>query len=41
MRFTHTGFYGHVASMFFAALLIPGAFAFMPGRTLWRLFFGG
>lgn len=31
----------HVASMFFAALLIPGAFAFMPGRTLWRLFFGG
>lgn len=30
----------HVRAMFFAALLIPGAFAFMPGRTLWMVFFG-
>lgn len=30
----------HVLTMYFAALLIPGAFAFMPGRTMWMLFFG-
>jgi uncharacterized membrane protein len=30
----------HVRNMFFAALLIPGAFSFMPGRTMWMLFFG-
>jgi len=29
----------HVLAMYFAALLIPGAFAFMPGRTMWMLFF--
>jgi len=29
----------HVLGMFFGALLIPGAFAFMPGRTMWMLFF--
>lgn len=31
----------HVRNLFFFALLIPGAFAFMPGRTMWNLFFGG
>jgi len=30
----------HVRNMFFAALLIPGAFSFMPGRTMYMLFFG-
>lgn len=30
----------HVLTMYFAALLIPGFFAFMPGRTMWMLFFG-
>lgn len=30
----------HVRNMFFAALLIPGAFSFLPGRTMWMLFFG-
>lgn len=30
----------HVRNMFFAALLIPGAFSFMPGRTMWMIFFG-
>ncbi|WP_371396868.1 DUF2306 domain-containing protein [Fretibacter rubidus] len=30
----------HVRNMFFAALMIPGAFSFMPGRTMWMLFFG-
>lgn len=29
----------HVRNMYFGALLIPGAFAFMPGRTMWMLFF--
>lgn len=29
----------HVRTMFFAALLIPGAFSFMPGRTMWMIFF--
>ncbi|WP_427454645.1 DUF2306 domain-containing protein [Litorimonas sp. WD9-15] len=29
----------HVLTMYFAALLIPGFFAFMPGRTMWMLFF--
>ena len=29
----------HVQGMFFGALLIPGLFAFMPGRTLWMIFF--
>ena len=29
-----------VKGMFFGALLIPGMFAFMPGRTLWMLVFG-
>ena len=35
---------GHIRAvqgMFFGALLIPGIFAFMPGRSLWKLFFGG
>ena len=29
----------HVLTLYFAALMIPGLFAFMPGRTMWRLFF--
>ena len=29
----------HVKGLFFGALLIPGIFAFMPGRTMWMLFF--
>lgn len=28
-----------VKGLFFGALLIPGAFSFMPGRTMWMLFF--
>jgi len=30
----------HVRNMFYFALLIPGAISFVPGRTMWRLFFG-
>ena len=30
-----------VKGLFFAALLIPGAFTFMPGRRLFAVFFGG
>lgn len=30
----------HVLNLYFGALMIPGAFAFMPGRTMWMLFFG-
>jgi len=30
----------HVRNMFYFALLIPGFFSFMPGRTMWALFFG-
>ncbi len=26
--------------LFFGALLITGAFAFLPGRLLWRMVFG-
>ena len=29
----------HVRNMFWFALLIPGVFSFMPGRTMWNLFF--
>lgn len=29
----------HVLTLYFAALLIPGFFAFMPGRTMWMIFF--
>lgn len=29
----------HVLNMYFGALIIPGLFAFMPGRTMWMLFF--
>lgn len=29
----------HVRNMYFGALLIPGAFAFLPGRTMWMMFF--
>ncbi len=28
-----------VMGLFFGALLIPGAFSFLPGRTMWMLFF--
>ncbi|RKQ69522.1 putative membrane protein [Litorimonas taeanensis] len=28
-----------VKGLFFGALLIPGAFSFMPGRTMWMIFF--
>lgn len=34
---------GHISAvkgMFFGALIIPGIFSFMPGRTLWMVFFG-
>lgn len=31
---------GAVRGMFFGALLIPGALSFLPGRTLWMVFFG-
>ncbi|WP_162143769.1 DUF2306 domain-containing protein [Hellea balneolensis] len=33
---------GHISAvrgMFFGALIIPGIFSFMPGRTLWMVFF--
>ena len=30
-----------VKGMFFGALLIPGLLSFIPGRTLWAVFFGG
>ena len=30
----------HVRNMYFGALLIPGAFAFLPGRTMWHMFMG-
>ena len=29
-----------VKGLFFGALLIPGALSFLPGRTMWMLFFG-
>jgi len=29
-----------VKGMFFGALLIPGAFSFLPGRLMWQVFFG-
>lgn len=29
----------HVLTLYFAALMIPGFFAFMPGRTMWMMFF--
>lgn len=28
-----------VKGLFFGALLIPGVFSFMPGRTMWMIFF--
>lgn len=34
---------GHISAvkgMFFGALLIPGVLSFLPGRTLWMVFFG-
>lgn len=30
----------HVLVMYFAALIIPGLFAFAPGRTMWMMFVG-
>lgn len=30
-----------VHGLFFGALLIPGAFSFLPGRTMWMIVFGG
>jgi len=30
-----------VQGLFFGALLIPGIIAFLPGRRLWHVFFGG
>lgn len=30
----------HVRNIFYFALLIPGFFSFMPGRTMWNLVFG-
>lgn len=32
---------GNMVGLFFGGLLIAGAFAFLPGRTMWRMFFGG
>lgn len=29
----------HVLTMYFAALLIPGLIAFLPGRRMWMMFF--
>lgn len=29
-----------VSGLFFGALLIPGALSFIPGRTMWMIFFG-
>lgn len=29
-----------VTGLFFGALLIPGAVSFLPGRTMWMMFFG-
>jgi len=29
-----------VQGMFFGALLIPGILSFLPGRTMWHVFFG-
>jgi len=29
-----------VSGMFFGALLIPGFLSFIPGRTMWQVFFG-
>lgn len=30
-----------VQGLFFGALLIPGILSFLPGRTMWHVFFGG
>jgi len=30
-----------VFGLLFGALLVPGLFAFMPGRLMWQMFFGG
>ena len=30
-----------VMGLFFGALVVPGLFAFMPGRLMWTMFFGG
>ena len=30
-----------VLSLFLGALIVPGLFAFMPGRLMWQMFFGG
>ena len=30
----------HVRNIFWGALLIPGLFAFLPGRHMWMIFFG-
>lgn len=30
-----------VKGLFFGALMIPGILSFLPGRTMWHVFFGG
>jgi len=30
-----------VFGLFFGALILPGVFAFVPGRLMWQMFFGG
>lgn len=30
-----------VLGLFIGALIVPGLFAFMPGRLMWQMFFGG
>lgn len=32
---------GDALGLFFGALVVPGLFAFMPGRLMWQMFFGG
>ncbi|MBY0422101.1 MAG: DUF2306 domain-containing protein [Parvularculaceae bacterium] len=35
------GHAGFMVGLFFGGLLIAGLFAFIPGRTMWQMFFGG
>ncbi len=32
---------GHMIGLLFGGLVIAGVFAFIPGRTMWQVFFGG
>lgn len=35
------GHAGFMIGLFFGGLIVAGLFAFIPGRTMWRVFFGG